>query len=413
MTTTLAERCAALDPPHVCAFKVHPFADKFPMIEGEAFDSLVKSLTLNGLREKITLTPDGTAIVDGRNRYLACIVATVDVSTERLPADLYADDETVARYIIDKNLERRHLTAGQRDFLALAYKEMYAKEAKEAQQEAGRHYGKGHPKVGADLRQAMREPKAAERAAKAVGASGRGVQQAQKIRNADPGLAAKVQAGTVAIDAAYKTVQARKRAQPEPPTPRPWPPPVGLSIKDFAGAVQDKQILLGSLAVFEGDTRTFEIERAILVMESAELELAEKDARAIHLWLDCLIAAITSHKAKATKAAPEAKPAPKAAAKAAAKPESPKAPPRFEVIHEGPHSPNFGIYDNKTKLVGDQSGTRAEMDKEAKRLNAGKPAPSKAAAKAVAKKPESPKAGRAKPRRANAKPAPKKRPKAP
>ena len=54
----------------------HPLADVLPLIEGSEFAELVVSIKQNGLRDPITML--GEMILDGRNRYLACLEAGIE-----------------------------------------------------------------------------------------------------------------------------------------------------------------------------------------------------------------------------------------------------------------------------------------------------------------------------------------------
>ena len=88
--------------------KFHPYADIFPLIEGEAFHQFAADIKQNGLIENIVTTPDGL-ILDGRNRYLACLKAGVEPKFEitKEPPEKWAD------FVISKNVHRRQLTGSQ------------------------------------------------------------------------------------------------------------------------------------------------------------------------------------------------------------------------------------------------------------------------------------------------------------
>jgi hypothetical protein len=58
------------------ALPFHPLADLFPLMEGREFDELAADIKVNGLHECIVLLDD--QILDGRNRYRACIAAGVE-----------------------------------------------------------------------------------------------------------------------------------------------------------------------------------------------------------------------------------------------------------------------------------------------------------------------------------------------
>ena len=103
----------------------HPFADIFPLMEGEEFAALVADIKANGLREKIDLYEG--KIVDGRNRYRALLqlginpgagndkyfrkVLYVHSTGGEIAPHERDNDARVRAHVYSKNLHRRHLTA--------------------------------------------------------------------------------------------------------------------------------------------------------------------------------------------------------------------------------------------------------------------------------------------------------------
>jgi protein gp37 len=234
---------------HLGEFEVHPFADAFPLIDGDEFDQLVMDVKKNGLREPIVLNHDGTVLIDGRNRYRACEAAGSDQVYERLGA--HYTEPMILDLIVSKNMARRQLNAGQRALMALEYERFYAESVKAAEaarkaaavgDDSARRGNAPSTSTMADLpsRNEWIEPMAREnrtsrdRAAKVVGTSGRAVQQAKAVVRDAPDLAAKVRAGEIALDAADRQRKQRIAAMPKP-EPAPKPASVMLTLRTHTG----------------------------------------------------------------------------------------------------------------------------------------------------------------------------------
>jgi hypothetical protein len=59
-------------------YKFHPITEIWPKMTKAEFAELVESIKAHGLQNPIWLHPDDGSIIDGRQRYLACLEAGVE-----------------------------------------------------------------------------------------------------------------------------------------------------------------------------------------------------------------------------------------------------------------------------------------------------------------------------------------------
>ena len=85
----------------------HEIANIFPLMDGPEFTALVEDIRTNGLLDPI-ITHDGK-IIDGRNRYRACVEAGVAPRFEVWRQTT----QPMLDWVVSKNLHRRHLSPTQ------------------------------------------------------------------------------------------------------------------------------------------------------------------------------------------------------------------------------------------------------------------------------------------------------------
>lgn len=85
----------------------HEIANVFPLMAGRDFEELAKDISRFGLRHPITIFEN--KILDGRNRYRACLTVVVDPTFVQFEGDW---DEAI-QFVKSENLARRHLTPSQ------------------------------------------------------------------------------------------------------------------------------------------------------------------------------------------------------------------------------------------------------------------------------------------------------------
>lgn len=94
---------------------VHPMAAIFPMLAEDELQELASDIKENGQKEPIVIgdftDAEGEvfkALIDGRNRLAACVIAGVQ------PLVRVLDGTDHSGFILSVNVNRRHMTAGQR-----------------------------------------------------------------------------------------------------------------------------------------------------------------------------------------------------------------------------------------------------------------------------------------------------------
>lgn len=168
----------------------HPYADLFPLMDGPEFDDLVNDIEQNGLQHPI-VTLKGM-ILDGRNRYRACLDAMLPISTVE-----YTGKETPLDYVITANLRRRHLNESQRGMIL----------ARVAQLPRGRP-----PNV-----QTTEKPAISQKAAaRLLNVSPDTGQEAKRVLTGGvPELVSRVDKGEVSVSIAAKVARMPKKEQSE------------------------------------------------------------------------------------------------------------------------------------------------------------------------------------------------------
>lgn len=174
----------------------HEAANIFPLMTGDDFDQLVEDIRANGLRETIK-TLDGL-IIDGRNRYRACLQASVERRFESVkPSDPVA-------YVLSLNLHRRHLDESQRGMIGAKALKYYEDEALKRKSEGGKSAGRGRPqKDVVSGSQPIAAGKSRDHAGAAVGVSGPTIGRAKRvIENGVLELAQAVEEGKIKVSTA-------------------------------------------------------------------------------------------------------------------------------------------------------------------------------------------------------------------
>ncbi|WP_114814593.1 ParB N-terminal domain-containing protein [Paraburkholderia kururiensis] len=170
--------------------ELHPLCSLFPPIEGIEFEALKADIEANGLQRPIVVL-DGM-ILDGANRYRACLEAGVEPVTVS-----YAGSDPL-QFVLSENLHRRHLTPGQHAAIVAAATDWIEAEAH------------GGDRKSSKCNVAPRST-SADRAAQS-GASVRTQKMADKVARRDPELVKRVAHGEISLPQAARQVEQGHRS---------------------------------------------------------------------------------------------------------------------------------------------------------------------------------------------------------
>jgi len=132
---------------------IHPYAQLFPPLTVTEFDALCGAILLRGLHEDIVLHEG--KVLDGWHRYLACLAKGV---TPRFRPYAGEGGSPLA-FVVDKNLNRRHMTESQRALLGAKLRALFEEEA-QLRQRAGLKQGSEFPVVENSLQRRNTKKKA-------------------------------------------------------------------------------------------------------------------------------------------------------------------------------------------------------------------------------------------------------------
>ena len=186
-------------------YELHPLCTLFPRMPDAEFKALADDIRTNGLLAPIVLH-DGM-ILDGGNRYRACLEAGIEPSFKEF------DGDNLVSFVLSVNLHRRHMTAGQQAAIVASAQD-WAKA-----QTVGRpdKWCNVAPLIDCH---ANNEPlpaleTVADRAAQS-GASVRTQKSADKVAKADPELAKQVAHGEISLPAAVRQIENKPPKSPAP-----------------------------------------------------------------------------------------------------------------------------------------------------------------------------------------------------
>lgn len=258
----------------------HEIADVFPMMNSSQMAELVDDIRANGLRHPVLVFED--KVLDGRNRYKACGLAGVAVTT----IEYTGDWDAAVKLVASENIHRRHLSNNERAFAA----------------ERLATLAEGRPKTGSI------EPVSLARAAELTGTGRESAKRARVVRERGvPELVEAAQTNEIAVSTAAEltklapeeqraviaagpqAARAAARAVRDTPAPAPGEPEQGG--RRVANGNQFVIRLVGMVRVLESSAQELAAGKATVPTPQVDLALkAIARLKSGADWLNTLIA---------------------------------------------------------------------------------------------------------------------------
>lgn len=178
----------------------HPIANVWPLMQEEELKALSQDIKQNGQLNPIWLYQG--KILDGRNRYTACVMVGVKPLTKD-----YTGEEPAA-FAVSLNDKRRHMNKGQLGAVAVELLPFFEAEAKKRQKASG---GDKVSEKAKAVPEKIPEPvkgsgDARKAAAVSVGVNDRYVSDAKKVKTEAPEVFEKLKAGRITLQDAKREV---------------------------------------------------------------------------------------------------------------------------------------------------------------------------------------------------------------
>jgi hypothetical protein len=193
----LSDRVSAMPAPHDAALI-------FPMMSDSQLKELAEDIGKNGQRDPIVLFEG--KILDGRNRWSACILAGIEPKTIEWNSSGDPID-----WVISKNLHRRQLDAAQRAAVAVSIIAIYETRARAAATaghiEGGKKAGNGRSSstVSPTVKQQSRDQRTAvSQAARAASAGVSATRTLKAVKEKAPDVFALAAAGKIKVTEASR-----------------------------------------------------------------------------------------------------------------------------------------------------------------------------------------------------------------